>query len=169
MVSTAQERLCPPYLAKAVCVDDENPLDFEAEFQIMTYLAIGLVIAALIVGVIAWRARRFERRFWRIVRANPDAAWVRFVSNAACFVDEDPGHGKYAGPYKFATTDGVEHSVYIFNDTIAEVYVKVARYLLDEDASQEARQMMRQTYEDDPRGAGSVEYRNIMRRFQNHG
>jgi hypothetical protein len=67
-----------------------------------------------------WRARRFQQRFWQIVNANPDAAWVRLLSNVACIVDENPGNLKtqYAGPYRFSTTDGVEHSVFVFNDTI---------------------------------------------------
>jgi hypothetical protein len=127
------------------------------------------IIAASVafgIGYYAWRAREVERRFWAVVRGNPDAAWVRFVSSADCFVDETPGPAirqQYAGPYKFQTTDRAEHSVFVANGTIDQIYIRIARLLLDEDASPEARRAMRQTYEDDPRGAAAVAYRGMMR------
>jgi hypothetical protein len=130
---------------------------------------IYIIVAASIafgIGCFVWRAKEVERQFWKVVRDNPDSAWFRFVSSADCFVDETPGpaiRGQYAGPYKFATTDGAEHSVFIFSNTIDEIYIRVARQLLDEDASLENRRAMRKAYEDDPRGAGVTEFRSVMR------
>jgi len=55
-----------------------------------------------------------------VIHADADAVRDAAISNAACIVDENPGNLKtqYAGPYRFSTTDGVEHSVFVFNDTI---------------------------------------------------
>jgi len=131
----------------------------------MTYIIIAASVA-FGIGYFVWRAKQVERRFWKVVRGNPDAAWVRLISSADCFVDEVPGPAirqQYAGPYKFLTTDGAEHSVFVFNNTIDQIYIRVARQLLDEDASPESRRSMRQAYEDDPRGAGAVEFRGVMR------
>ena len=84
-------------------------------------------------------------------------------------VRHDQVESSAIGPYRFSTTDGVEHSVFVFNDTIKETYVRVARQLLDEDASPDARREAREIYHDDPRGGGAVEYRKIMSRFENRG
>lgn len=123
----------------------------------MTYV---IIIASIAVGIgyFVWRAKEGERRFWRLARDNPDAAWVRLVSSAACFVDEIPGpaiRDQYAGPYYFTTTDGVRHSVCIGHGAIASTYAEIAEYLTGEDASPEARRAMRQAYDDDPRGAAA--------------
>lgn len=134
----------------------------------MTYLVLafaGIGAVGLFAGIILWRGRRFERRFWEIVQTNPDAAWVRLASHIACFVDEEPGPAlrvQYAGPYKFVTTDGVEHSAYMHNKHTGHIYAEIARQLLNEDDSEVRRLQARETYRTDPRGAPAAKIRGLM-------
>ena len=151
--------------------------------QVWLYLCIALVSIGTFIGIILWRGQRVERRFWEIVQGNPDAAWVRFINSStfnndmallttgrapfAFFVDEVPGRAirhEYAGPFRFTTTDEVEHAVYVIQTSgklTRKLYAEIARHLLDDDATEEARLRARKEYDTDPRGAGAAPLREF--------
>ena len=133
--------------------------------QTMYYFFALVGLGILLAGIVVWRARRVERLFWTIVQRNPDAAWCRLITDISCIVDDDPGQAiraQYAGPYRFVTTDGAEHTVYIYSPSIKGTYVEIAHHLLGDDASEEGRHIARELYHNDPRGAAAVKLRRTM-------
>ncbi|MFZ2156779.1 MAG: hypothetical protein WAV72_11740 [Bradyrhizobium sp.] len=71
--------------------------------------------------------------FWKLVAKKPDEAYGLFLLSG-CLVDEDPlpnARSKYAGPFRFMTSDGGIHVVYIPADQIIDIQKRVAAAITD--------------------------------------
>jgi hypothetical protein len=69
-------------------------------------------------------------RFWRLVERQPDEALVLFKGHPDCIVDPPaPPQSEYTGPFRFTTTEGVGHLVYIERTRIEAVQKMISSRL----------------------------------------
>jgi hypothetical protein len=101
----------------------------------MGWLEWILVVLGGLVGFLIFNYFMGNPKFWRLVKDNPDAAYGLFLLSG-CLVDRKPERGmggKYTGPFRFLTSDGNTHVVYIQADELDDIQKKIAHAITSND------------------------------------
>jgi hypothetical protein len=99
--------------------------------QMQWWQIVGVVVVALLI----WQGAMYflgNPKFWRLVGRNPDLALPLFSIESGCIVDGVPPAERkknYVGPFRFMTSDGVMHVVYILRADIAAIQARVSKPL----------------------------------------
>lgn len=98
----------------------------------MQWWQIGLLV---VLGLIVWQTAAYflgNPRFWRLVGRHPDLALKLFAIERGCILDGRPLVGSeesYVGPFRWVTSDGTKHLLYIKADEIDGIQARVAQVL----------------------------------------
>jgi hypothetical protein len=90
---------------------------------------VGWILFA-VGAVIVWFTITYfmgNLKFWRLVKDYPDEAYGLFLLSG-CLVDEKPHSGtrsKYTGPFRFLTSNGMTHVVYIPAEQIDAIQKRI--------------------------------------------